>query len=513
MEVKSVNRKRPNQNPQSTKSNPREFSVIYKVKFDGTDTQVCKQCFLSIFAVTSKRCFRLSRLLQQNITPTDKRGQNTSGNAIPGDTIVKIRDHIDSYPVKKSHYTGKEMKYLAPNLNVKILYNMFSKKNPKCKISYKFFWEYFTQNYNLHFGRPAKDACIVCEELNNKVKSSVLADNVKRVAVGELLLHKRRAKKFYTSLAERKKECEDDINNKTAAICIDFMANVSLPCIPVQDVYYLRQLTVNTLGIHDLKTKRMTCFIYHEGVGGKGPNEVCSLLKFYIDNNIENCVDTLYIYADNCGGQNKNHSIIRLLMALNELKRFKSIILQFPLRGHSFMPNDRDFGLIRRRLNREERFYTLDDYVKLVHEASKDNSKFSVVKVETNELFLNYKVWWKEFYKRTCLSTDCYGKKVPKEKKTTFMISTYHEFIFQSDKPKLVRCSRQIGGFVNDEFSLRNTVQGLVLPTQRAYTEKLPINCKKMNDIKKVLRYVPDDKMVFWEEISNWSVTNDSDDE
>lgn len=53
-----------------------------------------------------------------------------------------------------------------------------------------------TLNYNLGFGRPVVDACVKCEELSTKIKSPVLHENAKKVAVAELLVHKRKAKKF-----------------------------------------------------------------------------------------------------------------------------------------------------------------------------------------------------------------------------------------------------------------------------------------------------------------------------
>lgn len=172
------------------------------------------------------------------------------------------------------------------------------------------------------------------------------------------MVHRRRSKKFYSSIKEITKKCQDEGPNKvTAAICMDYMANVSLPTIPVQDLYYLRQLTVNVFGIHDFCTNKMTCFVYHEGEGGKGSNEVCSYLNWYIDNKISPTVKTLYIFGDNCAGQNKNHSLVRYCMALCETTRFDKVVLNFPIRGHSFMPADRDFGIVRRKLRREERYY------------------------------------------------------------------------------------------------------------------------------------------------------------
>lgn len=36
-------------------------------------------------------------------------------------------------------------------------------------------------------------------------------------------------------------------------ICIDYMQNLQLSCMPVQETFYLRQLTVSVYCIHNLK--------------------------------------------------------------------------------------------------------------------------------------------------------------------------------------------------------------------------------------------------------------------
>ena len=160
--------------------------------------------------------------------------------------------------------------------------------------------------------------------MNVKIKSPFLNENAKRVAVAELLVHKRRAKKFYTSLKETTAKCKEDTRTKVG-ICIDYMANVSLPCVPVQDTYYFRQLTVNVFGVHNIASREMTVFIYHEGVGGKGSNEVGTMLNWYINKKIGQDVKTLYLFGDNCSGQNKNHTLVRMMMSLCETKTFDDI--------------------------------------------------------------------------------------------------------------------------------------------------------------------------------------------
>jgi len=104
------------------------------------------------------------------------------------------------------------------------------------------------------------------------------------------------------------------------------MANLSLPQIPVQDLYYYRQLTVCNFGVHNLFTGSMKCHVYHEREAGKGPNEVISFINHYNNNEIGKEVERLNNFCDNCGGQNKNNAIIRFLMGLMKNKRFNIYI-------------------------------------------------------------------------------------------------------------------------------------------------------------------------------------------
>ena len=121
----------------------------------------------------------------------------------------------------------------------------------------------------------------------------------------------------------------------------------------------------------------MTVSIYHEGEGGKDSNEVCSMVMWY--NKISDEVKILKLFGDNCAGQNKNHNLVRLMMALCETKRFDKINL-------AFMPNDRDFGIIRRKLRKVERCYKTGD---LINSSSKIPGKFTVKKMSFED-FIDY---------------------------------------------------------------------------------------------------------------------------
>ncbi|CAH1971099.1 unnamed protein product [Acanthoscelides obtectus] len=227
---------------------------------------------------------------------------------------------------------------------------------PKSK-SYKYYVSSSSgkhrERFSLSFGRPQVDTCCTCEELSNKIKPKALNDVAKRVAVAEKIVHQRRAKQFYSKMKSIEELCQTDPS--VGAICVDFMQNLTLPVIPVQDTFYLHQLTVNVFNIHDLKSGRTMFYVYHEDLG-----------------------------------------------------RFKTVNQYFPVRGHSYMPCDRDFAMAKRKIKNNDRMYLLKDYVSLILNSSTKN-KFSVYVMDgENTLIKDYKKWWPLYYKKKSLSTESY---------------------------------------------------------------------------------------------------------
>lgn len=74
--------------------------------------------------------------------------------------------------------------------------------------------------------------------------SKTLNDVAKRAAASELLIHKNRSKQFYKNL---KNSTDLKSDTKILGICFDFMAVLDLPKIHVQELYYSRQLSINTI--------------------------------------------------------------------------------------------------------------------------------------------------------------------------------------------------------------------------------------------------------------------------
>nr|CAH7747678.1 unnamed protein product [Callosobruchus chinensis] len=66
---------------------------------------------------------------------------------------------------------------------------------------------------------------------------------------------------------------------------------------------------------------------------------------------------------------------------------FDSIIYLFPVRGHSYLPNDQDFSLISRKMRKTERVETPEEWDNLILEARAKPSPFRLVKVDQSMIF------------------------------------------------------------------------------------------------------------------------------
>ena len=120
------------------------------------------------------------------------------------------------------------------------------------------------------------------------------------------MVHKRKSKKFYNKLTTEVENKKEGIQNHVLSISFDYMQNISLLIIPIQDTFYLCQLTVNVFCIHNIKNNTAQIYLYHEGEARKSPDEVCSFVYDYLQSVAEEYTE-VHVFSDNCGGQNKNH--------------------------------------------------------------------------------------------------------------------------------------------------------------------------------------------------------------
>ena len=86
---------------------------------------------------------------------------------------------------------------------------------------------------------------------------------------------------------------------------------------------------------------------------------------------MEKGVEHVTFYSDSCGGQNKNIHVLSFFLNLVKSHKFKLIHHKFLEGGHTFLPNNRDFGLVKKKLCKRESVFKPFQINKILDSISK----------------------------------------------------------------------------------------------------------------------------------------------
>jgi hypothetical protein len=126
---------------------------------------------------------------------------------------------------------------------------------------------------------------------------------------------------------------------------------------------------------------------------------------------------------------------------------------------------------------------------------------------------IHYKEWWPKFYKKNTISVQSYGKAVSGTQKVNFSISWHYTREYSSQRPREVITRVFINDFITISFRLLSVPNKIPdLQNDEAFPNVMcPINVKKMDDIKQVMKYVDHDHHEFWTCILAWETAGKED--
>jgi len=196
----------------------------------------------------------------------------------------------------------------------------------------------------------------VCEIAKIKMKNAKSSPE-KLLLMAQQKIHRLRSKKFFELMRHKS---DDEI-----CVCFDMEQNQPLPKLSVEEVFYSRQVWLYNLtvminsSLHTIDGTHI--FTWLETQSGRGANQVSSgvihFLKWLDEekSKVSGPPKTLRLFSDACSSQNKNSVMIGVLaMFLNTCHSFNKIQHFFPVRGHSYMPPDRVFGVIEKKMRKKE---------------------------------------------------------------------------------------------------------------------------------------------------------------
>ncbi|PSN52493.1 hypothetical protein C0J52_11211 [Blattella germanica] len=364
---------------------------------------VCRKAFMAIHGISKKKIEYLVKKLQiTGCAPSDMRGKHGNHqHKLSVETVSIIRQHINSFKGRKSHYSLNDSSktYLPEEMNITKMLQMFKCKYPDVKVSYETYRDIFSKDFNIAFGYPRTDTCGECDEyiakrksLEAEIKMKSSQEEIQSLSceINKLELnntvHKKKAEAFYSRKRRAKQKAKQ--SNEYEAICFDYGKNLSVPNISSNEVYYKRQLSVYAFNVHVLSNADSVFYVYPEHEGKKGSDDVCSLLHHFIYNYLSSDVKHLSLFCDSCGGQQKNFTFFRFIYNLvNVEKKLESITVTFPIRGHSYLENDKNMGLV----NSKSTAIVPKDWASIIRNSRQNPSSFNVVEVDHSM----FKCWTK----------------------------------------------------------------------------------------------------------------------
>ena len=228
--------------------------------------------------------------------------------------------------------------------------------------------------------RPKSDTCKTCDALSARIAAAT-EESERSVLESELHLHHCKAERAYQQLRE------DTALSRTSSnidmLTFDLEQTLPTPKLTTNIVFYKRQMWTYNLGVHDCSNEKGHMYMWPESIASRGSQEIgsCLLQHFKLS---RSQAQNLIAFSDACGGQNRNINMVCFWMYVVSSNNFSytTVDHKFMLSGHSYLPNDRDFGSIEKASRRTQHVFVPEDWCVLVERARQRNP-FTVKRMET----------------------------------------------------------------------------------------------------------------------------------
>jgi hypothetical protein len=350
------------------KNKPHSFVVNYFLKAaDNQNIPVCTKFFRKLFGVGQRRLNTIAEGCKTGEGVVDKRGGDHKEPKY-GEKRVKVYEFLSKLKACESHYSRNKSQrlYLPSNLNINKLFKMYNNSvTDNLKVKKTFFTKIFETKFNLGFGSPASDNCSFCHRTKTEIKTCE-NEREKQSLIAQFYVHKARAKAFHTLMKLNPYD--------STTYIFDLQQVQPIPKLSIGEAFYSRQISFYSFCITDFAIKSPQLYVWNETQAGRGAQEISSALTDFLQKAaIDDNVTDIRLFADGCGGQNKNQHVVHALTywLQKESPQFvKRITMHFPVRGHSYLPADRVFGQVEKKLRKVEEILDPGGYNEIYKEVA-----------------------------------------------------------------------------------------------------------------------------------------------
>ena len=231
-----------------------------------------------------------------------------------------------------------------------------------------------------HFHSPKTDTCKTCDSLQTRIAAATTGE--KTSLEGELMLHQCRAERAYQQLKEDAAMCK--AKDSVVMVTFDLQQSLPTPKISTNIVFYKRQMWTYNFGVHDCSNDKGFMYMWPESIALRGSKEVISCLNKHLQK--PSSATELIVFSDACGGQNRNINVALywIHVVCSPKYSYTTVNHKFMVSGHSYLPNDRDFGSIEKANRKQQHVYIPEEWCKLVESCRRKNP-FNVTRMDTKD--------------------------------------------------------------------------------------------------------------------------------
>lgn len=481
----------------------RTCTLLYQFEVHSVKKSVCKKCFLATLDENDgfvKRALANKSESLSGVTRPDRRGRHPSSRKFPEEILQCVQNHINKFPKYQSHYgrSHSSLLYLGADLTITKMHQLYlDDGNPKVSLSY--YSKEFNKT-NLKFKPPQVDTCVKCDLLNQSIKHA--SGEAKEKLEEELKEHHEKSQGAYASKRKDKEACAN--NPSKQVIVFDLQQVLQCPLLSSGNVFYMRQLSVFNLTIFECEKRLAVNSMWHEGIAGRGANEIASCLTAYFRERVPPEVDHIIMYSDTCGGQNKNsHVCAAMIETVSSHPSIKIIDQKFLVSGHTHLECDQVHGQIEKRKKKTTcELHHPSNYFNFVRGMGSEAKPYAV-KEMVQEDFLDYEA----------LLTQSAGGPLISRKKNMdgelFYYQPVQWFRFLKQDPTTVLYKTSLSDdapFKKISFRRRGKLGAKSLNPKEAYSGPHPISVEKKSDLLKILDQINPLYREFYEQL----VTSDS---
>ena len=425
--------------------------------FDAVKISICRIAFMAVFSLGTIKLSNLTKRMTgryDHVVDGEALSVPSIGVDNRGRSSVNVRncvdiDHINaarSYLLQEikrlgvpSHYlqnqSSAKVIYMPSSLSINELWKGFMRQhhpesfhrmfaasdsqaqlnpNPfKPAVTHRRFHDLFASEFGyLHFYKPKTDECRTCLSWRAYIDSLGIND-FRAAAIVDYRHHRLMAQMGYKVIAfdsemavESRKGESHNRFKWIDTLVFDHQKKFDVPHLVTKQARFGHQLAVFNFGVFNAYSGKHHFHLWSEWDGACGSDEtIACLINVLESEGAAMGSGILNLISDSCGGQNKNRFMLSFAAELvrpgSPFHRFNEVNIKFPEVGHTFLPNDRIFGVISQYVKRHD-YYDPNTLYRLIKNAFRveDPQKVTVM---TRDKFLNYGEHCEARYKNNLL--------------------------------------------------------------------------------------------------------------